>query len=194
MGQHQLKKKGITLVEIMMALVILALAALPVIGTFSKYYGVASRQMDQEIALKIAEATMNKLMAYNYSDMISGGTFSVPVTFDTPTGGFSGNLNFNSGVTSSTSVTVGKITCNISAQIEKIFVAQNLGGIHTNALEFEYGVEPPPPSSPGPPPPPVGIASYSSFDDHIVIKLRVDYGSGQKDFVELAAFRADMTR
>jgi prepilin-type N-terminal cleavage/methylation domain-containing protein len=194
MSHYRLTKNGITLVEIMMALVILALAALPVVGTFSKYYGLASRQMDQEIALKIAEATMNKLMAHTYSEMALGGTFSAPITFETPAGVFSGNLNFNGGVASSTSVTVGKITCNISAQIDKVFVAQNLAGIHGNALEFKFGVEPPPPSGSGPPPPLVGIASYSSFDDHIVIKVRVDYGSGQKDHVELAAFRADMTR
>jgi prepilin-type N-terminal cleavage/methylation domain-containing protein len=190
--------RGVTLVEIMMALVILALAILPVIGTFSKYYGVATRQLDQEIALKIGEAAMNKLMAHKYSDMVKGESFTVPLDFQTPSGTLTGQMNFDGGTGVSGPIKIGKVTYQISARIDKVFVAQNLSSLHTKALMFRFPVDPV--GMPPGPPPQVGaslplaiIATYSSFDDLVAIKLKVDFG-GPKDKVELTSFRADMTR
>ena len=44
------KKSGVSLVEIIVALLILALAALPAVGTFSSYYATSTKQMEQEMA------------------------------------------------------------------------------------------------------------------------------------------------
>lgn len=193
----KIPRKAVTLVEIMIAIVILALSVLPVIGTFSQYYGVATRQLDQETALKISEATMNKLLSQNYKDLVNNAAFSLPLNFQTPTGGFIGNMNFAGGNGSSGPIKLGKLTYKLDASIEKVFVAQDILAPHPLALEFKYGVDPsllPPPDPPPPGPPPLaGIATYSSTDDLILIKLTVNYG-GQAHNVEISAFRADMSK
>lgn len=190
-------RKGVTLVEILMALVILALAILPVIGTFSKYYGVASRQMEQEIALKIGEAAMNKLMSHKYSDLAKAANFSLPLNFQIPSGAFAGSLVFAGGTGKSAPIKIGKSSYVVSAVVDKVFIAQNLSIQHSNALEFKYALDPielPPPDTLPPGPPPLAlVATYSCFDDLVSIKLRVNYG-GPKDSVELSTFRADMTK
>ncbi len=183
------KRSGVTLVEIMMAIVILALAVLPVIGSFSKFYGTASRQLEQETALKISEATMNKLMSHQYSELVTGASFSLPLDFRTPEGVLTGSLNFAGSTGNSGPVKIGNVTYNITAEVEKVFIAQDILTPHPNAMELKYPIDPPPV-------PPshdlAAIATYSCSDDLIMIRLKVNYG-GPKD-VELMSFRADMSR
>ena len=88
------KKSGVSLVEIIVALLILALAALPAVGTFSTYYSTSTRQMEQEMALKIAESVINLMQSLSY-DMINDGTLTaVPLDIQTPDGTVQGTLNF----------------------------------------------------------------------------------------------------
>ncbi len=192
------RRKAVTLVEIMMAIVIIAIAVLPAIGTFSRYYGLASRQFDQELALKISEAAMNQLLAYKYSAFSNNETFVVPLNFQTPEGSVTGNLNFTGGAGTSGPIKIGNVTYQLNAAVEKVFIAQNIQTPHNNALEFKYPVDPahcpfplPPPPPPPAPPPVAAVASYSCFDDLVMIKLTVDFG-GPKDHFELISFRADM--
>jgi prepilin-type N-terminal cleavage/methylation domain-containing protein len=186
-------RQGMTLVEVLMALVILAIAVLPVISALTQYYGVASRQFDNETALKLAEAAMNKILAHKYSALAKGETFSLPLDFSTPDGTVAGALSFSGGNATSGPIEVGKITYNISVETQTLFFAQNIDAPHDNALEFKFAAEPPLPPIAGSPPPPPTVASYSCFDDLIGIRLIVEYG-GPKDRVELAAFRADMSQ
>ena len=79
---------GISLVEILMALFILAIAVLPAIGSFSSFYGVATRQMEQEMALKLGEAVINVLMTTTYSELVKGTLTSLPLNIQTPSGTF----------------------------------------------------------------------------------------------------------
>ncbi|MFZ5951792.1 MAG: type IV pilus modification PilV family protein [Candidatus Rifleibacteriota bacterium] len=190
-------RSGVTLVEIMMAIVILALAVLPVIGTFSKFYGTASRQLEQETALKISEATMNKLMSHRYSELVTGSSFNLALDFQTPAGVLTGSLSFGGSTGSSGPIKIGNVTYNITAEVEKVFIAQDILTPHPNAMELKYAMDPTdpaaPPAPPIPGPPPLAvIATYSCSDDLIMIKLKVNYG-GPKD-VELVSFRADMSR
>lgn len=187
----------------MMAIVILAIAVLPVIAAFSQYYGVSTKQFDQELALKISEAAMNKLLSYRYSAFANNEIFVVPLDLQTPAGAVTGNLNFAGGNGTSGPIQIGNVTYNFTAEVEKVFVAQNIDAPHTNALEFKYPLDPamspfpppppPPPPAPPPPPPLAAVASYSCFDDLIMIKLKVDFG-GPKNHFELSAFRADMNQ
>lgn len=189
-------KKAVTLVEIMMAIVILAIAVLPVIAAFSQYYGVSTKQFDQELALKVSEAAMNKLLSYRYSAFANNETFVVPLDLQTPAGAVTGNLNFAGGNGTSGPIQIGNVTYNFTAEIEKVFIAQNIEAPHANALEFKYPLDPgaaPFPLPPPPPPPVAAVASYSCFDDLIMIKLKVDFG-GPKNHFELSAFRADMNQ
>ncbi len=190
MNAPLLKKAGLSLVEILMALFILAIAILPALGTFSSYYGVATRQMDQEIALKLGEAVVNVLMTTTYSELILGTTPSLPLNIQTPSGSYEGTLNFTGGYATGTPVTIGKTSYIIGAEVKKIFIAQNIQAPHNRALEFTWQA-PGAPLAGGAPPAP-GVASYSCFDDLICIKVSVDYGGAKP--VQLATFRADMTR
>ncbi len=190
------KRAGLSLIEILMALLILTIAVLPAIGTFSGYYGVATRQMEQEMALKLGEAVVNVLMTANYSQLKDGTIPALPLNIQTPSGSFAGNLTFTGGYASGTPVTIGKTRYIIGAEVRKIFLAQNISAPHNNALKFSWISSEPPPGPPpmggggAPPPPP--IATYSCFNDLICLKVTVDFGGAKP--IELATFRADMAR
>ncbi len=186
-------RRGVSLVEILVALVIMALAMLPAIGAFSNSYGTATRQIEQETALKLGEAVINVLLTVNYDRLLTGALGTVPLNIQTPTGAFSGSLEFSGMTASSTSVTIGRATYSISARVATVFRAQNIDAQHNEALVFgfrDFNAPPGPP--PVPPAPPVPVATYSCFDDLVCIKVRVDYG--QRQAIDLETFRADMSR
>lgn len=188
------RQNGLSLVEILMALLILSIAVLPAIGTFSGYYGVATRQMEQEIALKLGESVANLLLNTTYSDLVLGKLTNLSMNFQTPSGSIEGVLAFN-GHNATGTVEIGKVKYEIRTNISKAFIAQNLDLPHKKALQFTWqNADPPPPLPAGAPPAPPGsnIASYSCFDDLLCIKVAVSYGPGRP--VELAVFRADMTK
>lgn len=193
-GNCRVSRAGLSLIEILMALFILAIAVFPAIGAFSSYYGVATRQMEQEIALKLGEAVVNVLMTTTYSKLAQGTLTSLPLNIQTPSGNFEGTLNFSGNMATGTPVAIGKTRYKTGVEIKKIFVAQDIFFPHTNALEFSW--IPPdfvPPMPLGPPPPlSTMIATYSCRDDLICIMVSVDFG-GAKPF-KLATFRADMTQ
>ena len=158
------RRAGLSLIEILMALFILTIAVLPAIGTFSGYYGVATRQMEQEMALKLGEAVVNVLMTANYSLLKDGAIPSLPLNIQTPSGSFAGTLTFAGSYASGTPVTIGKTRYIIGAEVKKIFLAQDITAPHNNALEFSWispDAPPVPSAGAAPPPPPVvkrGIA------------------------------------
>ena len=199
------KGAGVSLVEILMALFILAIAVLPAIGSFSTFYGVATRQMEQEMALKLGEAVVNVLMTTTYSELVKGTLTNLPLNIQTPSGTFAGTLNFSGSSATSTPIIIGKTSYIVGAQITKVFVAQDTYNPHNTALEFSWlppkgpggpgGGPPPPVPPPVPPvgaPPPSMIATYSCHDDLLCILVSVDYGGPA--LFKLATFRADMTR
>ncbi len=181
-------RKGVSLPEILMALLILALAVLPAVGTFSKYYGVATRQMDQEIALKLGEAVINVLMTVNYTRLSQGLIPSIPLNVQLPSGAYAGSLDFSGLEATGTSVLIGKVNYGISASIVPVFRAQNIGTPHSDALELKFYQELPGPGNV----PPGLIASYSCFDDLVAVNVSVSYGPGAP--IRLSTFRTDMTR
>jgi hypothetical protein len=191
-------RRAVTLVEILIALIIMALAILPAIGAFSTSYGTATRQIEQETALKIGEATVNVLLSVNYEKIVSGTLGSVPLNIQTPAGMFNGSLVFDGMLASSTSVNIGRASYQVNARVQTLFRAQNIDVPHNDALVFSFqnfdlppGAPPPVPVGPGPVPP-APVATYSCFDDLVCIKVKVDYG--QREPVELETFRADMSR
>jgi len=187
------RRAGLSLIEILMALFILTIAVLPAIGTFSGYYGVATRQMEQEMALKLGEAVVNVLMTANYSLLKDGAIPSLPLNIQTPSGSFAGTLTFAGGYASGTPVTIGKTRYIIGAEVKKIFLAQDITAPHNNALEFSWiSPDAPPVPSAGAAPPPPPVATYSCFNDLICLKVTVDFGGAKP--IELATFRADMAR
>jgi prepilin-type N-terminal cleavage/methylation domain-containing protein len=182
-------KRGMSLIEILIALFILAVAAMPVIGVFSQYYGIASRQLDNEIALKLAEASINKILAHRYSDLIQGNSFSIPLDLQTAEGPIVTNLDFENGKGTSGDISIGKLTYNITIETQILYEAQNIDFPHSKALEFRFASH----TSANTGVPTVEVASYSCTDNLIAVKLLVEYG-GPKDKVELACFRADMAK
>ncbi|HAE40637.1 MAG TPA: hypothetical protein DCG57_18685 [Candidatus Riflebacteria bacterium] len=188
-------RRGVTLVEILVALFIMALAILPAIGAFSSSYGVASRQLEQEIALKLGESVVSVLLTANYDRLLAGNLGAIPLNIQTPSGDFSGSLEFTGMTASSAAVTIGRASYRISAQVTTLFRAQNIETPHDDALVFGFRDFAPPPLPLGPPPPgppPPLVATYSCFDDLVCLRVRVEYG--QREAVELETFRADMSK
>lgn len=181
-------RRGVTLVEILLAIIILAMAVLPAIGTFSQSYGTATRQMEQEIALKLGEAVINVLMTTAYGPLARGTLPSVPLNVQLPSGAYSGSLDFIGFMATATPLVMGRITYEISAKIDTVFKAQNLNTPHVDAMELSYLDKWPIAGGP----PSGQVATYSCFDDLIAINVFVGYGGGKP--VRLSTFRADMTR
>lgn len=183
--------RGLSLIELMMAVTILALAVLPAIGAFSGYYGLATRQLEQETALKIAEGTLNKLMTHKYSDFFRNEPFTVQLNFETPEGSYDGSLKFGNSAGSAPPVSIGRASYSITASSSIIFEAQDMELQHDRAMVLNYPTQLPLPDSNGNS---TGVATYSSFDDQVLISVNVRYGESENNRIGLAAFRADITR
>ena len=178
-------KLGITLIEILIALIILVVTVLPVISVFSKYYGVSSKQLSQEVALKITEAAMNELLSARFSSL-DGGSLSIPLNLETSAGRFSGTFNFSGHKGSSNKIKLGVTTYQLVASTTKIFEAQDpLGAPNPKALVFRYLTD-----TGGPSP---TIATYACTDDMISIEMGIKYGKFNKK-LDIVTFRADMSK
>lgn len=185
--KHKKRQRGVSLPEILMALLILAVAVLPAVGAFTRYYGVATRQMDQEIALKLGEAVINVLMTVNYTRLSQGMIPNIPLNVQLPSGAYTGSLNFSGMEATGTSIVIGKVDYRISASVTPVFRAQNIDVPHFDALEFKFYEKLPGPGGA----PPGEIATYSCFDDLLAINVSVKYGPGAP--IRLSTFRTDMT-
>lgn len=180
-------QRGVTLVEILIAFLILAVAVLPVVAVFSKYYGVSSKQLDQESALKIAEAAMNEILSARFSSLDGGVSFSIPLNLETPAGTFPGTFNFSGNTGSSNDIKIGPNTYKLTATTHKVFTAQNpLQPPNPSALVFRYMTVP----DTGPP---AVVATYACTDDMISVKMDIEYGK-YKNKLSIITFRADMSK
>ncbi|MBF0500466.1 MAG: hypothetical protein HQM09_10060 [Candidatus Riflebacteria bacterium] len=78
---------GVTLLEIIIAMLIMAMAVLPLIRSFSQSHALAVKQLNQEIALKVAEATLNAAMSAEYAYLDGEPTAiatGIPLYFEMP--------------------------------------------------------------------------------------------------------------
>lgn len=197
------KKSGVSLVEIIVALLILALAILPAVGTFSTYYSTSTRQMEQEMALKIAESVINLMNTLSYDMIIDKTLNTVPLDIQTPDGTVQGNLVFkadNPGMIglsadgktpgqsdnlylrgSCNEIQINRVKYGIEIDIIKEFRPQELNASHDDAMDFYYYDY---------------YASdtirYSSFDYSFVFNVTVSFGKAKP--IKLSSFRADMVR
>ncbi len=200
------KRFGMSLLEILVALLVLVIGILPVIGVFTQYFGVANYQTDQETALKIAESTMTKLLSTKYSAIAVGASFPLDLDFQTPSGAFSGKLFFSGTSGESELVEIGKSRFKIDFKVSKVYQAFK-GTNPDKAMLLKYpAYEPPPPPiplpPPAPPPPPspptipvfpgMWVHNYFCTNDFLAFHLKVTYGNPQKS-VDLMTFRADMS-
>ncbi len=182
------KKRGVSLAEILMALLILALAVLPAVGSFSTYYGTATRQMEQEIALKLGEAVINVLMTVNYPDLVLGNITDVPIMVQLPAGELAANISFDGNVGTGSAIAIGRANFDISTSVTRAFEGQSIMAPHFDAMELKYFAPLPGPGGV----PPGKIATYSCFDDLLTINVVVNYGGANP--ITLSTFRADLTR
>jgi prepilin-type N-terminal cleavage/methylation domain-containing protein len=176
-------KRGVTLIEITVAIFVLGAAAIPMIGLFTGYYDTSTRQLEQDMALKIGESTINYLMNRKYSDLSESKLTTESIDINTNSGTVPLKLIFNGPSSSATQLKLGRITYSVEASISKAFRGQSIASPHDQAAVFQYLDMRS--SSPSP-------KSYSSFDDLIAIKVTVGYGGTVP--VVLSTFRADMVR
>jgi prepilin-type N-terminal cleavage/methylation domain-containing protein len=201
------KSRGMTLLEILVALLVLVIGILPVIGVFTQYFGVANYQTDQETALKIAESTMTKLLSSKFSDIAAGVSFPLDLSFQTPSGVFAGKLTFTGTKGESAPISLGKSSFKIDFNVIKVYEAFKITNIVNKAMVLKYPATTPPPDPippppPAPPPPPLPPAvpvfpgmyvhDYSCTNDFLAFHLKVTYGDPEKS-VDLMTFRADMS-
>ncbi len=178
--------QGITLIEITVAIFILGVAAIPMIGLFIGYYDGATRQLEQDVALKIAESTLSVLMNTKYSDLAHGtiGTLEVEVT--TEEGLHPIKLMFTKNKSEDAKIKIGRNTYDVKAQVEKVFEGFNFQtnkNAKTNCATFNYlDLRDSKPKT----------SQYKSFDDLLTLVVEVGYGGNVP--IVLSSFRADMVR
>ena len=197
------KKSGVSLVEIIVALLILAMAALPAVGTFSTYYATSTKQMEQEMALKIAESVVNLINTLSYDMIIDKTLNKVPLDIQTPDGTVQGTLTFvepgpqmigqsADGKTPGhpdnlylkgfcEDIQINRVKYRIEIDVIKEFRSQSYEVPHDDAMDFYY----------------YNFSSsetfrYSSFDPAFVFNITVGFGKAKP--IKLSSFRADMVK
>ena len=156
-----------TLTEILMALLVLAMAVFPLIRSFTQNQALAVRQLEKEIALKVAEAALNAAMSGPY-DLLTRGSgatganlplrvelpnqppITLSVLFDGPGNGkTTGTVTFRVGPTDFT----------LTIDNDPLY-----GGPGGTPLGFRYG-DLPPGGAPA-------TATYSCPPDELVIRIK----------------------
>lgn len=171
-------RRGLSLVELLMAFFLIALIILPIMRALPQSFGIAGRQADQEIAIKLGESTVNTLLAVPF-EAVSGlpGIRHVPFDLQTGSGTIAVSLQMV-GLLGTGSVRIGRTDYLIRI-----------------TLKPEYSGPPPAPSALvfgfAAPPPAAGIASYACPDLFMMIRVDVEYGQRGVP-VTLATFRADL--
>ena len=196
------KKSGVSLVEVIIALLILTLAALPAIGTFSTYYSTSTKQMEQEMALKIAESVVNLMHTVSYDMILDKTLKTVPLDIQTPDGTIQGSLVFKEagpqmiglsadGKTPGNNklylqgtcenIQINRIKYKVDVDVLSEFRPQSLIKEHKEAMDFYYYDE---------------TASetlrYSSQDYSFIFNVSVSFGKSKP--IKLSSFRADMVK
>ncbi len=197
------KKSAVSFVEIITALFILTLAILPAVGTFSSYYSLSTRQMEQEMALKIAESVINLMNTVSYDMIIDKTLNSVPLNIQTPNGTVQGTLIFKEvdprtiGLSADGNtprhpdnihlqgvceeIQINRIKYQVVVNVIREFRPQNLNTQHNEAMDFyyyDYAAS--------------DSVRYSSFDFAFVFNVMVSFGNAKP--IKLSSFRADMVK
>ena len=181
-----------SLIEIMMAMLILGLAVLPVIQVFSKTYYTASRQYEEALALKIAEAIMNKASAWKFKDLEAPpGSYTLPVQVylpadhSLPAAKFTGALGMNgTPACGRGEIKYKSTTYKMRLDTEILYSGPPDGG---SAMVFSFTS---PLASPGTTV--VDVATYACPDTFLKMAVTVEYGKlGKK--LHLISFRANLT-
>lgn len=120
---------GLSLLEIVIAMLILAMAVFPLIRSFTQNHQLAVRQLDQEIALKIAEAALNSAMSGHFEILDSGSAFAnanLPLRLELPNQApINGSITLGGPgqgkTTGGTTFRVGATTFNVKIDCDPLF-------------------------------------------------------------------------
>ena len=180
---------ALTLIEILAALLVLTLALLPAIGSLSTYYSTATRQVEQETALKIAESVANQLQTIDYGSIVDKIISDVQLDIETSEGNANGTLKFQGWNGSSGDIQINRISYKIDVEIKKLFSAQSLTSPHNEAMKFDFidfdDLEKVEVNN-------VSSSHYESLDDAFIFDIKVSFGNAIP--IRLTSFRADMVK
>jgi hypothetical protein len=165
-----------------MAIVIVGLALLPILQTFSQSYVLATKQHEQQAALKIAEAVLNKAMGVRFAELNGPATAqNIPLDIQTQEGTLSGILEmagnpaFGSG-----SVRLGRMTYGIQLETARQFTGTPYNpGTNPNMLTYHFHDGAP--------------ETYYCPDDVLRLFVRVRFGNPAAE-VTLTTYRTDLHR
>ncbi|HNW35247.1 MAG TPA: hypothetical protein PKM25_09975 [Candidatus Ozemobacteraceae bacterium] len=191
-------RAGISLIEILMAALFLAMAAFPLIRSFSQSHEIATRQVEQETTAKVAEAALNKLMSGRFDDLNAAVvTVAVPFEIQTPSGPASATIDLLGSPAQGTGTFVISGTpYRVQVAVERAFTGHHgalTPAASANALTFSYAVPAGIPGLPPPPPPGLAVATYSCPDDFLRILVKVTAGRSNRE-MRLITYRGDMRR
>ncbi|MBP7632541.1 hypothetical protein KBA41_00105 [Candidatus Ozemobacteraceae bacterium] len=171
-------RRGLSLIELLMAFFLTAFIILPIMRALPQAFGIAGRQADQEIAIKIGESTVNTLLAVPF-ETVSGSPGTKHVPFDLQTGSETLPVSLQiDGLLGSGSIRIGRTDYKIRITLKPEYSGPPPA---PTALVFDFAA----------PPPGTGIATYACPDLFMMIRVDVEYGQRGVP-VTLATFRADL--
>ncbi|MBF0545383.1 MAG: hypothetical protein HQM08_13165 [Candidatus Riflebacteria bacterium] len=173
--------------EILVALSIAGMAIFPMLRFYSQTYILASKQVEQENALKIAEAAINKIMGIAYSELNNNPEIfpgiNLPFNLQTQDGTCAFSISLSgSPMCGKGNVRIGKTDYEISLNTKRLFSGP--GGA-PSSMKLSYASFKPAAT------PPVEINFYSCPDDSLKVSIIVKYGEPPQN-VSLCIFRPDL--
>lgn len=175
-----LNRRAISLIELMVALVLVGIAIIPIIPVFTQSYVSSSRQIDQEMAIKIAEATVNQMGAVRFDQLINaGGGVAVPLRYEVPGGTVNTTLTLSgSPSTGSASFKIARTPYEVGVGVTKLYdaVANPLVFSYYDAFSCK-------------------VATYACPDDFLKIDVMVKYQPGDIPVIaSLTSLRANLVQ
>lgn len=186
------------MVEVLLAMFIMALAVLPLFRTFSQSYALATKQSEQQMALKIAEAAINKLLAVQFAQLSGDAPpEDVPFEVQAPSGAVGGVLALVPGGGSLCTIGTaslqlgGRKEFSVQVQVEREFEGRAMGAppvIGPKTLLFSYCEDSYVDAAI-----PMIVQQYACSDHLLRISVNVTFGLPQMTLA-LHTFRVDMNR
>ena len=172
--------RGLSLIELMVAMVLVGIAIMPIIPVFTQSYVSSSRQVDQEMAIKIAEATVNQMMSVRFDLLNNPGAGTVvPLRYEVPHGTVNIGLSLvGSPAMGTASFQIAKTPFQVGVSVTRLFdvVANPMVLSYYDAFANR-------------------VATYCCPDDFLKVDVAVEYQPGNVPVVaSLTTFRANLVQ
>lgn len=188
---------GFSLVELLLAMLVIAIVAFPLVRSVTLYYSIAAKQQFQEQALKIAEGAINKFLSIEFERLENLSGKEINFNYYTSSSDKEAKIKFETEKNGSCTITIGNVNYNLEVLVDKVFdkIENPLSFYFLQKEEFlgNYKLDNSLlPAFLKPPPPGYSIATYPSPDS--VFWIHVQVTNNHIKPVDLDVLRCDLRK